>query len=123
MILIDSSVWISHLRAADERVTALLAAEEVLGHPFVTGEVALGYLRQRDAILRVLQDLQQAILATADEVLNLIGQLPLIGRGIGYVDVHLLAAARLTPDTKLWTGDMRLRAVATELGLAAMLSH
>jgi len=101
----------------------LLEAREVLGHPFVTGEVALGYLRHRDVILSELQDLPQAVLATDEEVLDLIKGLRLFGRGIGYVDAHLLAAVRLTPEAKLWTRDRPLQRVAAELGLAAMLPH
>ena len=123
MILVDSSVWIDHLRREDERLMALLAAEEVLGHPFVTGEIALGNLRRRDTVLADLQDLPQAAVATDDEVLDLINRLPLFGRAIGYVDAHLLAAVRLTPDATLWTAERRLRAAAAELGLAATLSH
>lgn len=123
MILVDSAVWINHLRAEDERLVELLAAREVLGHPFITGEIALGNLRQRDAILSDLRDLPQSVLATDVEVLDLINRQRLHGRGIGYVDAHLLAAVRLTPEARLWTGDGRLRRVAGELGLAAMLPH
>ena len=123
MILVDASVWINHLRAADERLAALLDAREVLGHPFVTGEIALGSLRRRDAILGELRDLPQAVVATETEVLDLIERRALFGRGIGYVDVHLVAAVRLTADAKLWTADRRLQTVAAELGLAANLPH
>ena len=123
MILVDASVWVNHLRAADERLSALLAAEEVLCHPFVIGELALGYLQPRDATLNGLRDLPQAVVAEDADVLDLINRLPLFGRGIGYVDAHLLAAIRLTPEAKLWTGDARLRRVASELSLAAMLPH
>jgi len=123
VILVDASVWIDHLRAGDERLTALLGAGEVLGHTFVTGELALGNLRRRDAVLSGLRDLPQAIVASEEEVLNLINRQALFGRGIGYVDAHLLAAVRLTADTRLWTRDRRLQTIAAELGLAAMLPH
>jgi hypothetical protein len=96
---------------------------EVLGHPFVAGEVALGYLRQRDIIMRSLHRLPQAIVASKREVLRLIDEERLYGRGIGYIDAHLLAAARLTAEARLWTRDGRLQKVAAELGLAAMLTH
>ena len=123
MILVDTSVWVNHLRAADERLSTLLTAREVLGHPFVIGELALGYLQPRDATLSELRDLPQAVVAEDEDVLDLIDRLPLFGRGIGYVDAHLLAAVLLTPEARLWTGDRRLQAVAAELGLAALLPH
>jgi predicted nucleic acid-binding protein len=123
VILVDTSVWINHLRTADERLAALLEAREVLGHPFVTGEVALGNLPRRDVVLSELRDLPQATLTTDEEVLDLIERQALFGRGIGYVDAHLLAAVRLTANAKLWTRDRRLQTVAAELGLAAMLPH
>jgi predicted nucleic acid-binding protein len=91
----------------------------VLGHPFVTGELALGNLRQRDLVLSALRELPQAIVASDQEVLNFIDRQTLFGLGIRYVDAHLLAAVRLTADAKLWTRDQRLHAVATQLGLAA----
>ena len=123
MILVDSSIWIDHLRARDERLITLLQARQVLSHPFVIGELALGYLPRRDVFLSELQDLTQAAIASDDEVLDFINRLPLFERGIGYVDAHLLTAVRLTPDATLWTAEMRLRAVAAELGVAAMLPH
>lgn len=101
MILVDASIWVDHLRAGDERLIALLNNGEVLGHPFVTGELALGNLRQRDAFLSDLRALPRAVVASDEEVLRLINRQMLFGRGIGYVDAHLLAAARLTADTKL----------------------
>jgi predicted nucleic acid-binding protein len=123
VILVDASVWINHLRAADERLAVLLADNEVLGHPFVTGELALGYLHQREIIMRSLQRLPQAAVAANQEVLRLIEGERLYGRGIGYIDAHLLAAVRLTTEARLWTRDRRLQTVAAELGLAAMLPH
>jgi len=92
-------------------------------HPFVLGELALGSLRQRDVFLSDLRDLPQAIVASDGEVLSLIDRRTLFGRGIGYVDAHLLAAARLTAGSKLWTHDRRLQAVAAQLDLAAVLSQ
>ena len=123
MILVDTSVWINHLRLASAILSKLLDDGEVLVHPFVLGELALGNLRRRDAFLSDLRDLPRAAVATDEEVISLIDRQTLFGRGIGYVDAHLLAAARLTAGTKLWTHDRRLQAVAAQLGLAATLSH
>ena len=123
MILVDTSVWVEHLRAGDERLMALLDAGEVLGHPLVTGELALGNLRGREAFLRDLRDLPRAAVVADAEVLGFIDRQALFGRGIGYVDAHLLAAARLSAGARLWTRDQRLQAVSAELGLAAMLPH
>jgi predicted nucleic acid-binding protein len=123
VILVDASVWIEHLRAGDERLMALLDAGEVLGHPFVIGELALGNLRGREAFLLDLRDQPQAAVVADAEVLHLIDRQPLFGRGIGYVDAHLLAAARLTAGARFWTRDRNLQAVAARLDLAAMLPH
>ena len=123
MILVDTSVWIDHLRSASAILRELLGDGEVLGHPFVLGELALGNLRRREEILRILRRLPQATSASHGELLEFIDREALFGRGIGYVDAHLLAAARLTTGTKLWTHDRRLQAVAAQLGLAATLSH
>jgi predicted nucleic acid-binding protein len=123
VILVDTSVWVDHLRVSNDRLVALLTAGEILGHPFVTGELALGNLRRRDTVLSDLRDLRQAVVASNEEVLQLIDRETLFGRGIGYVDAHLLAAARLTLDSKLWTHDHRLQAAAAQMGLAVMLPH
>ena len=123
MILVDTSIWIDHLRAADKTLIELLDAGTVLLHPFVIGELALGNLRQRDLILGILQDLPQASVATGQEVLLFIRRHALFGLGIGYVDAHLLAAVRLAEGTSLWTRDQRLRTVADQMGLAASLLH
>jgi predicted nucleic acid-binding protein len=123
VILVDTSVWVEHLHVGNEDLAALLNGAEVLGHPFVMGELALGNLRPRNPFLSDLRDLPQAIVAENDEVLRLIDRHALFGRGIGYVDAHLLAATRLTVGGKLWTRDRRLHAVAARLGLAAALSH
>jgi predicted nucleic acid-binding protein len=119
VILVDTSVWIDHLRGGDPTMTRLLNAGQVLAHPFVVGELALGSLRQRDTILSALQDLPQAVSASDTEVLRFIDLQKLHGLGIGYVDAQLLTAARLTHGGKLWTRDKRLHAVADRLGLAA----
>lgn len=118
MILVDTSVWVDHLRANDKALIALLDAGAVLAHPCVIGELALGNLRQREIVLNALSDLPQASVATDIEVLHFIDRHNLFGRGIGYIDAHLLAAAQLTAGAALWTKDKRLHGVAVELGLA-----
>jgi len=117
VILVDTSVWVQHLRAVDKALVRLLDLGLVLGHPFVTGELALGNLRQRELVLSDLQDLPQAQVATAEEVLRFIDRHRLYGIGIGYVDVHLLASARLSAGASLWTRDKRLQAAAEKFGL------
>lgn len=117
MILVDTSVWVRHLRAVDNTLVQILELGLVLGHPFVTGELALGNLRQRDLILRGLLDLPQAPIATGEEILRFINRHHLHARGIGYVDAHLLASVSLSAGASLWTYDKRLQAVAGELGL------
>lgn len=117
MILVDTSVWVDHLRGSDARLKALLGAGQVLVHSFVIGELALGNLRQREAVLQSLRDLPQAILASDNEVLGFIERNALFGLGIGYVDAQLLASARLSA-AFLWTHDKRLREVAIKFGLA-----
>jgi hypothetical protein len=118
LILVDTSVWVDHLRLSDARLVGLLDAGTVLGHPFVIGELALGNLRERNAVLSALSDLPRALMATDAEVLHFIDRHTLFGRGIGYVDAHLLAAVRLTAGASLWTRDKRLRGIAFELGMA-----
>ncbi|UHL63902.1 type II toxin-antitoxin system VapC family toxin [Paralcaligenes sp. KSB-10] len=123
MILVDTSVWIDHLRKSDGELQTLLNAGQVLAHPFVIGELALGNLRQRDVVLDALQGLPQVSVATEEEVLRFIGQKTLYGIGIGYIDAHLLAALRLSPGSRLWTRDRRLLAAATRLGLSIRRAH
>jgi hypothetical protein len=123
MILVDTSVWIDHLRSSEELLVGLLNEGRVLAHPFVIGELALGNLQNRGEILAALQDLPQAPLASADEVLRFVMDNRLHGIGIGYVDAHLLAALRLEPGATLWTRDQRLLAAGARLGLTATLTH
>ena len=118
MILVDTSVWIDHLRAGDAELSALLNGSKVLMHPFVLGELACGNLRNRTEVLALLKNLPRAVVATDEEVLFFIERHALMDRGIGYVDVHLLAAVTLDGVTKIWTRDKRLRTGADALGLA-----
>lgn len=118
MVLVDTSVWIDHLRAGEPSLAALLAEGQVLMHPFVLGELALGNLRQRDLILGALQDLPRTSVAMDHEALRFISRHALHGQGIGYLDAHLLASTSLTPGSRLWTRDKRLLAAAARLDLA-----
>jgi predicted nucleic acid-binding protein len=119
VILVDTSVWVDHLRSGDHALGRLLDSGQVLGHCFVTGELALGNLRERDLVLGALRELPQAAIASDDEMLYAIDSRGLFGLGIGYVDAHLLAAVQLTAGAKLWTRDRRLQTVAARLGLSA----
>ena len=122
MILADTSAWVEHLRRGLPRIATLLQGGEVLIHPWVIGELACGNLQNRSQVLKLLQGLPAATVASDAEVLHLIERDRLMGRGIGYVDVHLMASARLS-HCRLWTRDRRLAAVAEEQGLAASTSE
>lgn len=117
MILVDTSVWVDHLRAGDPALAGLLEAGRVLMHPFVLGELACGNLRDRGKVLALLHDLPCAPVADEQEALLYIDRHTLHGRGIGYVDVHLLAATTLHSGARLWTRDRRLHSVAESLSL------
>ena len=117
MILVDTSVWVDHLRSGVPLLTNLLQEGEILIHPWVIGEIACGNLRNRQQVLDLLLGLPTALVASDSEVLLLIERGNLMGRGIGYVDAHLLAAAKLSR-CGLWTQDRRLAVVAQEQGLA-----
>lgn len=121
MILVDTSVWVDHLRAGDRRLIDFLGAGLVLTHPFVIGELALGNLRQRESVLSDLSDLPRAVVASDPEVMRLVDRHTLAGSGIGFIDAHLLAAVRLTAGAELWTRDKRLQVVAVALRLAVSL--
>ncbi len=118
MILVDTSVWIDHLRSGDATLAGLLHDGAVLGHPWVVGELALGNLHRRGEVLGLLDGLPQAVTATPAEVLTLVERHELHGIGIGYVDAQLLAATKLSDDSTLWSADRRLAAVASRLGCA-----
>jgi predicted nucleic acid-binding protein len=111
MTLVDTSVWIDHLRGGDAQLEALLADAQVLVHPFVIGELACGSLRQRGEVLTLLRRLPAAVVATDDEVHHLVESRRLWARGLGWVDLHLLASA-LLEDVPLLTRDRQLAATA-----------
>jgi predicted nucleic acid-binding protein len=119
MIVADTAIWVDYLNRGDPVLEHLLEGEEVLMHPFVRGEVALGNPPHREIVLADLDLLDQAIVADHDEVMQLIEHHRLFGSGIGYVDAHLLASTLLTEDARLWTREKRLAAVAARLGIAA----
>lgn len=118
MILLDTSVWIDHLRQGDAQVASVLETGLVLSHPFVIGELACGQLKSRAEILGLLAALPQARVAQEQEVLFFIERHKLMGRGIGYIDAHVLTATALTEGARLWTRDKRLDLLARELEIA-----
>jgi predicted nucleic acid-binding protein len=117
LILVDTSVWISHLHRADPRLSALLENEEVLSHPLVIGELACGAIGDRTNFLALLDELETAALASHEEVLDFIERKQLWGAGLGYIDVHLLASALLS-GIPLWTHDKHLLSAGEALGVA-----
>ncbi|HSJ13474.1 MAG TPA: type II toxin-antitoxin system VapC family toxin [Longimicrobiales bacterium] len=118
MILADTSIWVAHLRSGVGALVELLEQQSVLMHPMVVGELACGNLRNRPEILEALQLLPPAPVATHEEALGLIERKRLMGRGIGYIDVHLLASSLLAGDARLWTTDARLASAAARLFIA-----
>jgi len=118
MILVDTSVWIDHLRRGNDRLRELLEEGEVLSHPFVLGELACGNLKNRDEILELLASLPEAGIAEQHEVLHVIARHRLPGRGVGWVDAHLLTAALLNR-SRLWTLDKPLAKAARSLKIDA----
>ncbi|PMS33879.1 hypothetical protein B0G57_11814 [Trinickia symbiotica] len=123
MILVDTSVWSDHLDHSEPMMVDLLLHDRVRIHPYVIGEISLGSLRDRSTVLRALNDLPRVPVATPDEVFYLIEQQQLFSRGIGYVDASLLASTKLQPGVTIWTRDKRLKKIADELALNAVLDH
>jgi len=116
MVLVDTSVWVAHLRNGTIGLEELLEEGDVVCHPFIVGELACGNLKNRSEVLSLLQALPMAVHAEDEEVLQFIENHRLMGRGLGYVDVHLLASANLTR-VQLWTLDRQLNAVCSKMGL------
>ena len=116
MILVDTSVWVDHFRRGNDRLRSLLDEEQVLGHRFVLGELACGNLRNRREILTLLASLPQAPLAGHDEVLGFLESEKLHGKGVGWIDIHLLASARIAR-SPIWTLDQRLARTAESLSI------
>ena len=118
MILADTGIWIDHIAAADRRLHALLESGRVVMHPMVIGELAMGSFRTRRETLADLEMLPHVQVGFHSDVLAFVDRHRLYGTGIGYIDAHLLVSARLTPHTKLWTRDRRLRLAAARFELA-----
>lgn len=117
MILVDTSVWIDHLRKHDEQLASLLQIGQVCIHPFVLGEIALGSLHNRQMVIGHLKNLPRIQTTTFEETLFFVEEFQLYSRGIGYVDSQLLAASKMSPGTQLWSRDKRLSKIASELNL------
>ena len=122
MILADTSVWVDHLRHGDDALAALLERRQVVVHPWVIGELALGSIRNRQVILGSLGELPAAVVADHAEVMALVERHQLWSLGVGYVDVHLLASVLLTPDTHLWSRDRALADAARRFERGADLA-
>lgn len=118
MFLVDSSVWIGHLRATNPALSELLVAGLVLTHPLVIGEVACGSMKNRKRVLANLNELPSAIPATHQEVMHLLDRQALWNRGVGWIDAHLIASALLS-NCRLWTLDGRLHAAAASAKVQA----
>jgi len=118
MILVDTSVWIDHLRKGDSELASLLNEGVVLCHPYVIGELACGNLKNRDEILSLLAALPAPPVASHEEGLRLVADRKLAGKGLGWIDVNLLASALLSKCT-LWTKDKALGAAASSLKIGA----
>ena len=121
MILVDSSVWIDHLRVANPSLMELIFDEGALTHPFVVGELAVGSIANRQEFLSELSELPTPMIATDAEVMELVERRSLFSCGIGFLDAHLLASVLLTDGSKLWTFDRRLQSLAEREGCAAEL--
>jgi len=114
LVLVDTSVWVDHLREGNARLEAVLNEGTVVCHPFIVGEIACGTIRNRIEILSLLQSLPMGETAEQNEVLQFIEHNQLAGKGLSYVDVHLLASAALT-GVPLWTLDRKLKQASLKL--------
>lgn len=121
MVLVDTSIWVNHLRTGDAQLKSMLEDGEVLCHPFVVGELACGNIRNRDEVLSLLQFLPMAIVAEHSEVMQFIENHQLMGKGLGLIDVNILASTLLSR-ASLWTSDKHLKTVATKLSVAYSLA-
>ncbi|WP_370261962.1 type II toxin-antitoxin system VapC family toxin [Limnobacter sp.] len=116
-VLVDTQVWVDHFHHAEPQLMRLLHEGEVVMHPFILGELALSNLQDRERVLKLMGDLEQIVVASPQEVLQLVRLRSLHGLGLGYVDIHLLASVLVSPGTSLWTRDYLLLRAAKDLGL------
>jgi hypothetical protein len=123
VIIADTTIWIDHLRSTDPTLARLAAGAELLMHPFVVGELALGSIARRAERLREWADLPMAKMLRHDDVLAFVEANRLYSRGIGYTDVNLLASAATSDGVQLWTRDGSLKRLAGEFGVLARLDH
>lgn len=123
MVLVDTSVWVDHLRSSDVSLVNLLNQDLVLVHPMVIGELACGNLQNRQQLLKLFGYLPYCTEASNEEAMYCLEQNQLMGKGIGFVDLHLLASALLTPNAKFWTRDKRLKNLADNLGIGWQAHH
>ena len=117
MILADTSIWIDHLRSGNARMQALLQTGQIVMHPFIVAEIALGSLKNRKVRLAELDALQQVAVGQAAEVRHLIEARALYSKGLSLVDAHLILSCLLSPGTQLWTRDKNMEMVARSLGI------
>jgi predicted nucleic acid-binding protein len=121
MILADTTIWVDHFRRGDQKLVELLEQQEILLHPFIVAELALGSLKDRASTLGFLDAQPTTKVASTAEIRSLVESRLLYARGIGLIDAHLIASALLTPGTNLWTRDGRLRGVARAMNVLADL--
>ena len=117
MVLVDTSIWISHLREGNSHLEVLLNSGDVLYHPFIIGELACGTLKNRDELLSLFNSLPIARIVEHDEVLKFIEKRNLMSMGLGYIDVHLLASALLS-DSPIWSLDKKLNKIAHDMDIS-----
>jgi hypothetical protein len=117
MVLVDTSIWVEHLRHGHGELASLLLKGEVVSHRFVIGELACGFIRNRNEVLSLLQALPPAVEADHDEAMGFLEENQLMGKGLGLIDIHLMASAFLS-GVPLWTLDKKLRHESSRLGIA-----
>jgi len=122
-VLVDTSVWVDYLRTGEAELVKLMQAGVVCCHPMILAELACGNLQNRKQLLGLLGDLSGCVVAKHDEVMRMIEQDALMGKGIGFVDAHFLASCLLTRETQLWTHDKRLANIAQQLGISYFVAN